>query len=131
MNDRINIDQDQKKVVPHGGMSRTSWPKWTGSALLREPYATINGLQATRRAEVAGEKRLSGVNIELNELQIALDELFDDTQKEKELGVGRDEEKKKNEDNEKAKTEEVRKIAMETHGQSKKRESEQGEDADH
>ena len=38
--------------------------------------------------------------------------------------------KKKNEDNEKAKAEEVRKIAMETHGQSKKRESEQGEDAD-
>ena len=89
-----------------------------------------NGLQATRRAEVAEEKRLSGVNIELNELQIALDELFDDTQKEKELSVGRDEEKKKNEDNEKAKAEEVRKIAMETHGQSKKRESEQGEDAD-
>ena len=58
---------------------------------IRDHY---NGLQATRRAEVAGEKRLSGVNIELNELQIALDELFDDTQKEKELSVGRDEEKK-------------------------------------
>ena len=94
---------------------------------IRDHY---NGLQATRRAEVAGEKRLSGVNIELNEIQIALDELFDDTQKEKELSVGRDEEKKMNEDNEKAKAEEVRKIAMETHGQSKKRESEQGEDAD-
>ena len=94
---------------------------------IRDHY---NGLQATRRAEVAGEKRLSGVNIELNELQIALDELFDDTQKEKELSVGRDEEKKKNEDNEKAMAEEVRKIAIETHGQSKKRESEQGEDAD-
>ena len=67
---------------------------------IRDHY---NGLQATRRAEVAEEKRLSGVNIELNELQIALDELFDDTQKEKELSVGRDEEKKKNEDNEKSK----------------------------
>ena len=38
--------------------------------------------------------------------------------------MGRDEDKKKNEDNEKANAEEVRNIAMETHGQCKKRESE-------
>ena len=39
---------------------------------IRDHY---NGLQATRRAEVAGERKLTGVNIESNELQIALDEL--------------------------------------------------------
>ena len=64
---------------------------------IRDHY---NGLQQTRRAEVAGERKLTGVNIELNELQIALDELFDDTQKEKELSVERDEGKRKKDENE-------------------------------
>ena len=82
MNDRTNIGQDQNKVVPHGGMSRTSWPKWTGSALLRKPYATIIMVfMQLEEQKWQGKRGLSGVNIELNKLQ-------------KELSVGRDEEKK-------------------------------------
>ena len=94
---------------------------------IRDHY---NGLQQTRRAEVAGERKLTGVNIELNELQIALDELFDDTQKEKELSVERDEGKRKKDEDEKMKSEEIRKTAMETHGQTKKRKHNDGDESE-
>ena len=53
---------------------------------IRDHY---NGLQRKRRAVVNNEKKLSGVVVELTELQVLLDEIYDDVQKEKELMAGK------------------------------------------
>ena len=87
-----------------------------------------NQLQSKRRAEVNSERKLSGVEIELTEIQVLLDELHDDVTKEMEINAERDQEKRSKDDEEKKKAEEIRKKAMETHGVTKKRKGDEGHD---
>ena len=74
-----------------------------------------------RKAQVNAEKRASGINVELTDLKVMLDEIKDDIEKCQETIFSETEQKRLADLQEKQKSEEVRKTAMETLGNTRRR----------
>ena len=88
----------------------------------------FNGIREKRKAELNKDKIKTGLgDVEFTELQVLLDEINDDIEKEAELHENETEAKRNAVDVEKAKATEVRQKAMETFGETRKRNKENGE----
>ena len=81
-------------------------------------------LLTKRKGQKNAEDRASGIAVEEKEIDILLDEILDDMDGCKELESVQNENKRQAEHEDKAKAEDIRKIAMETHSEASKSKSE-------
>ena len=116
--------------------SASGWSKITSTLNTVEGFAVtvkavrdhFNHLLSKRKAQKNIEEKASGIEIEENEIDVILDEILEDVEMCRELSNTQSEAKRLADLDEKERAEEIRKTAMETYGESKKRKNEGDDD---